>query len=86
MFSSNSKTTSPLDSNNNNFNVPFRTNLTDFRLQYFLRERKAHVMTPHNTNATTCPGQGCYITSLVSRGVETIYRFGFGPEQPAKKT
>ena len=22
----------------------------------FFRERKAHVMTPHKTNATTCPG------------------------------
>ena len=27
---------------------------------------------------------GRYITSLGSRGVETIYRFGFGPEQPVR--
>ena len=48
VFSSNSNTTSPLDSNSNNFNVPSRTNLTDFRRQFFC-ERKAQVMTPHNT-------------------------------------
>ena len=53
VFSSNSKTTSPLDSNNNNFNVPSRTN---FRLQFSSRA-KGTCYDPHNSNATTCSGR-----------------------------
>lgn len=52
------------------------TNLSDF-----LQERKAHVMTAHNTNEWNKMfqvGSSHYESSLM--GIETIYHFGFGPK------